>query len=82
MLRRRNKPEEIVAALRQVDLLVSLVANMLMRCQIGVSEVRFIVGGSGFYRWRQEYGGQKTEQIKRLKELELENNRLRKPSLT
>jgi len=45
MLRRRNKPEEIVAALRQVDLLVSLVANMLMRCQIGVSEVGFIVGG-------------------------------------
>jgi putative transposase len=42
-----------------------------MRCQIGVSEV-------AFYRWRQEYGGLKPEQIKRLKELELENNRLRK----
>ena len=39
--------------------------------QIGVSEVNY-------YRWRQEFGGLKIEQIKRLKELELENNRLRK----
>jgi hypothetical protein len=31
-----------------------------------------------YYRWRQEYGGLKTDQIKRLKELETENNRLRK----
>jgi putative transposase len=39
--------------------------------QIGVSEVTY-------YRWRQEYGGLKIEQVKRLKELELENTRLRK----
>jgi transposase-like protein len=39
--------------------------------QIGVSEVTY-------YRWRQEYGGLKTEQVKRLKELEQENTRLRK----
>ena len=39
--------------------------------QIGVSEVTY-------YRWRQEFGGLKIEQVKRLKELELENNRLRK----
>jgi len=39
--------------------------------QIGVSEVTY-------YRWRQEYGGLKTEQIKRLKELETENTRLRR----
>jgi hypothetical protein len=31
-----------------------------------------------YYRWRQEYGGLKTEQVKRLKDLELENSRLRK----
>ena len=31
-----------------------------------------------YYRWRQEFGGLKTEQVKRLKDLELENNRLRK----
>ena len=39
--------------------------------QIGVSEVTY-------YRWRQEFGGLKTEQVKRLKDLELENTRLRK----
>jgi putative transposase len=39
--------------------------------QVGVSEVTF-------YRWRQEFGGLKIEQIKRLKELELENSRLRR----
>jgi transposase-like protein len=39
--------------------------------QIGVSEVTF-------YRWRQEFGGLRIEQVKRLKELELENSRLRK----
>jgi len=39
--------------------------------QIGVSEVTY-------YRWRQEYGGLKTEQVKRLKELEQENSRLRR----
>jgi putative transposase len=39
--------------------------------QIGVSEVTY-------YRWRQEFGGLKTEQVKRLKDLELENSWLRK----
>ena len=39
--------------------------------QIGVSEVTF-------YRWRQEFGGLKSDQVKRLKDLELENSRLRK----
>jgi transposase-like protein len=39
--------------------------------QIGVTEVTY-------YRWRQEYGGLKLDQVKRLKELELENARLRK----
>ena len=39
--------------------------------QIGVSEVTY-------YRWRQEFGGLKTEQVKRLKDLETENTRLRR----
>jgi transposase-like protein len=38
---------------------------------IGVTEVTY-------YRWRQEYGGLETEQVKRLKELETENARLRR----
>jgi putative transposase len=68
MPRKRYKPEEIVAKLRQVDVLVSQGQSMgeAIR-QIGVSEVTF-------YRWRQEFGGLKTDQVKRL----LENSRLRK----
>jgi putative transposase len=62
MARKRYKPEEIVAKLRQVDLLVSQGQNMVDAIrQIGVSEVTY-------YRWRQEFGGLKSEQVKRLKE--------------
>jgi putative transposase len=72
MARRRYKSEEIVAKLRQVDVLVSQGTSMADAIrQIGVSEV-------SFYRWRQEFGGLKIEQVKRLKDLELENSRLRK----
>src|SRR4029453_11073624 len=71
MARKRYKPEEIVAKLRQVDVLVSQGQNMVDAIrQIGVSEVTY-------YRWRQEFGGLKTEQGKPLKDLELENSRLR-----
>ncbi|HXR90255.1 MAG TPA: IS3 family transposase [Steroidobacteraceae bacterium] len=72
MPRKKYTPEEIVAKLRQVDVLVSQgqhAADAIR--QIGVSEVTY-------YRWRQEYGGLKTDQVKRLKELEQENSRLRR----
>ena len=72
MPRKHHKPEEIVAKLRQVDVLVSQGQNIADAIrQIGVSEVTY-------YRWRQEFGGLKTEQVKRLKELETEDSRLRK----
>ena len=72
MPKKRYTPEEIVAKLRQVDVLVSQGHNIADAIhQIGVSEVTY-------YRWRQEYGGLKTEQVKRLKELEQENARLRR----
>ncbi len=58
--------------MRQVDVLVSQGQNIADAIrQIGVSEVTY-------YRWRQEFGGLKTDQVKRLKELETENTRLRK----
>ena len=71
MPRKRHTPEEIVAKLRQVDVLVSQGAVAEAMRQIGVTEVTY-------YRWRQEYGGLKLDQVKRLKELEHENSRLRK----
>ncbi len=72
MARKRFKPEEIVAKLRQVEVLQGqgMSAADAIR-QIGVTEVTY-------YRWRREYGGMKTDQLKRLKELEKENQRLRR----
>ena len=72
MPRKSYKPEEIVAKLRQVDVLTSQGQNVAEAIRsIGVSEVTY-------YRWRQEYGGLKSDQIKRMKALETENARLRK----
>lgn len=72
MAKRSYKPEEIVSKLRQVDVLHGQGMSMADAIrQVGVSEV-------SFYRWRKEYGGMKTDQLKRLKELEKENERLRK----
>ena len=71
MARKRHKPEEIVAKLRQVDVLHSQGSTMADAIrQIGVTEVTY-------YRWRSEYGGLKTDQVRRIKELEKENQRLR-----
>ena len=71
MARKSYKPEDVVAKLRQVDVLRGQGMAMVDAIrQIGVSEVTF-------YRWRKEYGGMKADQLKRLKELEKENQRLR-----
>ena len=72
MARKRHTAEEIVAKLRQVDVLIAQgrpVAEAVRA--IGVTEVTY-------YRWRSEYGGLKSDQVKRLKELEAENARLRR----
>src|SRR4029078_6723746 len=72
MPRKSYKPEEIVAKLRQVDVLISRGQSVAEGIRsIGVSEVTY-------YRGRQEFGGLKSDQIKRLKELETENTRLRR----
>lgn len=72
MARKRHGAEEIVAKLRQVDVLTAQgrpVSDAIRT--IGVTEVTY-------YRWRNEYGGLKGDQVKRLKELEAENTRLRR----
>ena len=72
MGKKRHSAEEIVSKLRQVDVLIAqgrTVADAIR--QIGVTEVTY-------YRWRSEYGGLKSDQVKRLKELEMENARLRR----
>jgi len=72
MPRKRHQPEEIIAKLRQVDVLTSQGQSVADAVRsIGVTEVTY-------YRWRREYGGLKSDQVKRLKALETENARLRK----
>jgi transposase-like protein len=72
MSRKRPKPEEIVAKLRQADVLIGQGTSVAQAIRaIGVSEVTY-------YRWRREFGGLKTDQVRRMKDLETENQRLRK----
>ena len=72
MPRKRPTPEEIVANLCQVDVLVSQGKSVADAVRsIGTTQV-------SYYRWRKEFGGLKADQVKRLKELEAENARLRK----
>ena len=72
MAGKRDKPEEIVLKLRQVEVLQgqgSSIADAVR--QIGVTQ-------QTYYRWRMEYGGTSRDQLKRLKELETENQRLKR----
>lgn len=72
MAGKRGKPEEIVLKLRQVEVLQGQgksIADAVR--QIGVTQ-------QTYYRWRREYGGMSRDQLKRLKELETENTRLRR----
>src|SRR5690606_23723037 len=72
MPQKKHKPEEIVAKLRQVDVLLSQGKSVGEAVRtIGVTQFTY-------YRWRKEFGGLKGDQVKRLKELEKENDRLRK----
>jgi transposase-like protein len=69
---KRHTAEETVAKLRQVDVLMAQGRSVADAVRsIGVTEVTY-------YRWRKEYGGLKGDQVKRLKELEIENSRLRR----
>ena len=72
MARKRYKPEEIVGKLRQAEVVHGQGMAMAEAIrQLGISEVTF-------YRWRNEYGGMSGHQLSRLKQLEKENERLRR----
>ncbi len=72
MQRKKRKSEEIVAKLRQVDVLTGQGRSIAEAVKtIAVTETTY-------FRWRAEYGGMKNVQVNRLKALELENTRLRR----
>jgi len=72
MGQKKHRPEEIVAKLRQVDVLLSQGRPVAAAIRT-ISVTPFT-----YYRWRKEFGGLKLDQVKRLKDLEKENERLRK----
>ena len=72
MVKKAFKPEQIIGKLREAEVLLSqgLTVGKASR-KLGITE-------QTYYRWRREYGGMRVEQAKRFKELEKENNRLKK----
>ena len=69
---KRHKPEEIVAKLRQVEVLVGQgMARVDAIREVSITE-------HTYYRWRKQFGGMGTDQLKELKRLQKENERLRK----
>ena len=72
MAGKREKPEEIVSKLRQVEVL----QGQGMKIADAVRQIS--ITQQTYYRWRKEYGGMSRDQLKRLKELEKENARLRR----
>ncbi len=72
MPRKGFTPEQIINRLRTAEVELSQGKTVAQGCKkIGVTE-------QTYYRWRKEYGGMRTEQVKRLKDLEKENARLKK----
>ncbi len=72
MPKKGYSPEQIINKLREAEILLSQGATLaVMLKKIGVSD-------NTYYRWRKEYGGMRVDQAKRLKELEIENSRLKK----
>ncbi len=72
MGRKRHGPEEVIGKLREAEVLIAKGATVPEAAKaIGVTE-------HTNYRWRREYGGLKVSQARRLKELERENQRLRR----
>jgi transposase-like protein len=72
MARRRHTPEQIITALREAEVgLANGKTVALVSRELGISE-------QTYYRWRQEFGGMKVDQARRLKEFEKENGRLKR----
>ena len=70
--RKRHSPEQIIAKLREADAMLASGASIGQVCQ------KLAVSEQTYHRWRNQYGGMKAGEAKRLKELEQENARLKK----
>ena len=72
MSKKKYRPEEIIRILREAEVMINQGVVTKQACrELGITD-------QTFYRWRKEYGGLKIEQVKRLKDLEIENARLKR----
>ena len=72
MKRKRHRPEQIIVKLREADAALNTGASIEQICkQLEISQATY-------HKWRNQYGGMKADEMKRLKELERENARLKK----
>ena len=72
MAKKRHTAEQIISKLREAEVLLAKGMKIPQVCRkLGVTD-------QTYYRWRKEYGGVRTDQVKRLKEVEKENARLKK----
>jgi transposase len=69
---KHHTPEQIISLLRQAEVELGSGLSVAQVCQ------KLAVSEQTFYRWKSQYGGMKADQMKRLKELEAENVRLKK----
>ncbi|KHS45170.1 transposase IS3/IS911 family protein [Novosphingobium subterraneum] len=69
---KKHKPEEIIGKLREVEIMLGQGGTTAEACR------RIAVSEQTYYRWRKEYGGLETDQVRRMKDLEKENLRLRR----
>ena len=72
MARRRFTSEQIITMLREAEVLLNQGSTVIEVAR------KLSIAEQTYYRWRKEYGGMRVDQAKRLKELELENVRLKK----
>ena len=72
MPRKRYRPEDILSKLREANIHISQGKTVAETIRV------LVISDVSYYRWRKECGGMTTSQVKRLKELEKENQRLRK----
>jgi transposase-like protein len=72
MVRKNYTPEQIISKLREAEVLLSQGAT------VAEASKKISITEQTYYRWRKEYGGIRIEQVKRLKDLEEENARLKK----
>ena len=72
MANKRHTAEQIISKLREAEVFLAKGVKIGQVCgKLGITE-------QTYYRWRKEYGGVRTDQAKRLKELEKENARLKR----